>query len=306
MPLILPVGENGDVSFTVWGRGRRDGRAVPVPRFVGITIEDGRAVSSDIPVLNWGDVIEAEAEPFFIREPPKTDPGVLGTAETVFGGSRVRAELFYDNGLNIAYTRDGAPPVSVAIGEGENGSIRTLDAGSARYLVVRADVCGGKRLVILDGEGAVTLDVRGADADVVEGYPTVTERLGSVRGLERRTRFKLVKGTCKALPSELGFFTGEEHIPESDTERALSIAEDVLFGRESGWRAFLSEELSETLQNDSLKTFFGDYDAARPHPVEERDGRVTVGLYSKKDHIASPRRFLFVFEGGLLTDVEET
>ncbi|MCR5611683.1 MAG: hypothetical protein K6F68_07665 [Clostridiales bacterium] len=305
VPLILPALENETVFITAWGR--KDSRAgfIPVPRLISIVIENGMAVSSDVPVINWGDVIEAEAEPLFIRESPKTGPGILDTAEISFGEGRVRAELFYDNGLNIAYSRDGARPVSVALGEGESGSLRPLDVGSARYLTVKAVTRDGQRLIILDRDAVTALDARGNEAFVADGYPTVIERLRSVRCLERRTRFSFEKGGFAAMPAELGFFRRGEHIPESDAERAVSIAEELILGYEDRWRELLAPELADALQGDTLKNFLGEYDSVRAHPVEEREGRVTVGLFEKTDSVMTPRKFLFVFEGGLLSDVEE-
>lgn len=305
LPLILPAGENETAVFTVWGRMAGDLREIPIPRFVRIAIENGKAVSSDVPVINWGDVLEAEAEPLYVDVKPKIRPGILDALEASFGGERIRAELFYDNGLNIAYYRDGARPVSMAIGEGESGKLRVLDVGSARFIAVRAAVPEGKRLVLLDREGVSVLDETGTDADVIEGFPTVTEALPSVRGLLRRTRFAFSKGAFTGLPPETGFFGKDEHIPASDAERAVSIAEELRIGYEERWRGLVYADLSEALEGDALKRFLGEYDAVRPHPVEEREGRVTVGLISKNGLVMTPRKFLFVFEGGLLTDVEE-
>ena len=297
---VIPAAPDSELFLTVWG----EGEGIQVPSLVYIRLEKGEAVRSNMPVIDWGDVLELSAEPVSIPTEPQGRPRLLDAAEAVFGGRSVKAELFEERGLFVALTPQGRSPASFALGEGRGGSLSVLDVGRERLLVVKTETGRGERLVVMSFEAEILLDAEGDRAAVMDGRPTVIDRLGTVRGHERRTVYEFTGGRPVKLPEEIGFFEGAERIPASDAERALSIAEDVSLGTER-WRELISPELAAGLGGNEMKEFLGDFSAARLYPLEEPEGRATVGLTDGKGPVMRPRRLVFTFSKGLVADVEE-
>ena len=300
MPLVIPASGDGEQRFTVWST--ETDRGLPVPRLVSITLEDGKAVRANTPVIDWDGVIEAEAEPCFVKQTGNLRPELLDSGDFVYMGEPVRAELFYAGGLELNYTLRNGRKYSFWLGDGSGGRLRVLDVGSARLLSVLAKADDSERLIILDGEARILLDETAENADILDGYPTVYEKLSSVRGLLRRTRFEYLGGEFKAQAKEIGFFDGAERIPSSNEEKALSIAEEIGYGTDIRFFELVSEELRA---DGVLKDFLGDFTEARLCPVNEGDSRITIGLLKGEGVIRKPRRFVFVMKDGILTDVEE-
>ena len=288
---------DGELFFTVWGDGE-DGM-VPVPRFVRISPGTGEA---SVPTVDWGDVVEVCAGSIFVRGERRDKPRVLSSADFFLGDRRAKVELISEGGLNLAFTPAGGRTETYSIGEGKGGELSVFDVGSARFLSVKAATEAGERLVLLTRNAETALDVEGDAAGITDGRPTVTERLDTVRGYERRTGYEFKNGGFHELGKEIGFFTREETEPSSDGERALSIAEELRLGT-GRWRELLSEELASA--QDELKGFLGEYDEARLHPLEEGEGRATVGLIKRDGNYAYARKFLFSFDNGKLTDIRE-
>ncbi len=301
-PLVLPAPADGDVLFTVWGT---EPGAPAIPYAVHISLKGGRAVGANIPAVDWDGLIEIAVTPLIEKRFVPQKPKLIDSAEFTYASKPARAELYCGNGLSLMLAPRGGNAVYFDLGEGENGRLRVLDMGSARVLTVTAETERGGRIAVLGRDAEILLDEEGsAGAGIADGLPSVTDALRSVRGLERRTRFELKNGVFVSLERELGFFTHDEHIPGSEAERALAAAEDALIGTGTETE-FMSEELKAGLGGAALKAFFGDYSKAFLYPVEEREGRVTVGLASEDGLVARPRRFVFAFEGGLISDIEE-
>lgn len=304
-PLVLPVPPDGDVFLSVWDAAPGDG-AFTAPALIRIKLEGGRAMQANNTVIDWGDVLETVVAPLKTRLCVPKKPALLDTADFVYLSKPARAELYSDNGLGLALVPRSGAAAYFSLGEGENGDLRVIDLGSARVLVVTADTDSGTRVVAVGQDAEIMLDEKGSGgAGIADGLLYVVERLDSVRGLERRTRFEYVKGGFTALAPELGFFTRDRHEPANDAERAVAAAEDVLFGLMEG-RGLLSEELSESLGEGSLGEFLGEFKRVFVHPIEEREGRVTLGLSLDEGPVLRPRRFVFVFENGLISDIEES
>ena len=291
--LLLPAESTGENFFTVWGM---DGA---LPALAYIRTENGAAAEANIPVIDWGDVIEAEAAPI-PREPFSPEkPTVADAVDYFLGERRARAELITGGGLSLALTPSGGRPEVFALGEGRGGSLRVLDVGSARLLAVRTETRAGERLIMLDNEAETLLDIEGDAAIVEDGRPTAIKALPSVRGLERRERYEFTRGGFSALPLETGFFINKEREPENEAEAALSIAEEIGLGWDERWKGLVDFE------PDTVRDFLGDFGEARLWPMEEKDGRVTVGLLEGESVIRRPRRLVFVMEKGRLSDIEE-
>lgn len=303
-PLVIPAAPEGDVLMTVWDP-EQNGEVFSPPRLVRIRLEGGRPVYSNIPVVDWGDVTEAEVKMRSLRLAVSHRPELLDSADFIHASKPAKAELYSDNGLGLMLSPRGGQASYFGLGEGSNGRLRVLDMGSKRVLAVTADTAKGRRLIVLGPDAEILLDEEGTnEAGIYDGLPSVIDALDSVRGLEKRTRFELEREGFVRLEPEYGFFTHEERIPSDDARKALAAAEDAAFGLDKQTQ-FMAPELKESLGEGALKDFLGEYSRAMLHPMEEREGRVTVGLTAENGSVIRPRRFVFAFEDGLISDIEE-
>lgn len=302
--LLLPTTENGEELFFVWP-DQKEGR-IPVPKAERILTEDGKTVFSTVRVIDWGCAVEIELVPLYAKLPEKRPPVLLDSTEFYLGDRRARAELTLNNGLQLRLiTRDGEEK-PIPLGDGVSGSLRVLDVGSARLLTVGIETDDGRqRLVILDPKGSVLLDSEADRALVEDGYPTAITRLGTVAGHEKRTRYEYSGGGFRIADERIGFFTHETKRPSFPGEAALAFVQELSLGlwEEAGSR--LSPELSEELDEDSIRAYLGEFDLAALAPFEEGEGRATVGLFEKGELISFPRAFVFTLEDALITDITE-
>lgn len=303
-PLVIPAAEGKEICFTLWGEEEEEGR-VAVPKLVRIRISES-GTKTNVPLTDWGDVIEAELAPLFVPAQRSFRPLLIDTAEVrQADGKRVKAELFTDGGLVLAVTKQGGAPAVFGLGEGFGAELGVLDVGSARIFTVKAVTPEGQRLIAVNTNAETVLDAASDSVGIYEGRPVAIEKLGTVRGHEKRTAYEFEKGIFSALPEETGFFSAEEKQPENDAEKALSLCQEVGLGLGESFRSFLDPALSSSLPEGSLAGFLGDFRRALLYPLEERNGRVTVGLVREEGAAARPAKFVFCFENGLIADICE-
>lgn len=304
-PLVMPCADDHELFFTVWAQNDKGSEnGVPIPVMHRIRISGGAADTVTLPVVDWGGVIEIPVRPLFLPAGGQAPPMLLSSIGWRYDGRPARAELFRDDGLRLAVVSEGREPVSFALGAGDTGSLRLFDVGSARLLVVLAIARGSERLIMLDQNAGVLLDVSGDRASIEDGFPTVTQRMGTVRGHARKTRFEFSGGAFVKLPESVVFVEGEPNEPANETQRALAAVQETALGFESA-AEFFEPGLARKAGEEGFKSFFGSFDEARPYPMELREGEAIVGLITNDGPIARPKKFLFAFSGGLITDAEE-
>ena len=303
VPVLTPFFSSGEIGFSVWGSGDRSG-SIPIPVLHRIRIGDPGSIAGTVPMIDWGDVIEAGVEPLYFRPYVQTEPRPMGSVQYYFGDAKAKAELYVDGGLRLALTPRGGEAFSIPLGPGTEGRMQLMDVGRETVLAVIAS-CGDRmRLILLNKNAEILLEETGTFAGIADGYPCTYEMLGTIRGHERRKRFEYANGSFAPKDESIGFYHAAEREPESDAERAIDLIERLRFGIE-GWRGAMTSELAEGTTESELAAFLGDYDRAAVYPMEEPGGRVTIGLISGDDNPAHPRKFVFVFSDGLLTDIEE-
>ena len=299
VPAICPAPADGEVVFTLWSLGRVEGAA---PELHRIRFHEGRAVESTIGLIDWGDVVEADAGPRIDRNEPPAQPRLLSSADFYYKEARAKAELYLDGGLRLCISPERAEAFSIPLGEGTGGSLRTVDMGREVMLAVLGETGDGMRLLMLNKDAETLLNEEGSRAEISGGLPTVIQRLESRRGLERRLRYELSQRGFVKTEDELGFFTRPENAPKTDAETALCFFEELLLGYEEGWRKALSGQIAGAGEKE-LREFIGGYSKAAVYPLEEPLGSVTAGVFGEGETIVRPSRFRLVFGDGIITDI---
>lgn len=301
VPFIYPAPWDSELAFTVWGAP--DGSSIPAAH--RLRIGNGSLEFATLPAVDWGSAAEIMVSPIGLPKAAPKTPLLLSEAKWFAGERRAKAELYSDNGVRLAISPEGGEPYSYPLGEGCEGSLRTVDFGFARLLSVRLKAGKGERLLLIDQKQEKVFEAAGDEAFLDEGVPTVIESLGTVRGHERRTRWEYRGGGFVPEGSETGFFTRAERAPESLSERAASAAEEARLGLPSRGE-FISEELQGMLGENGLADFLGDFETVSAYPLEEGAGLATIGLFGKREgNIARPKKLLFTFREGLIDDIEE-
>ncbi len=304
MPAAVPVVGRDELIFSVWPRRGSNGSELMLPSLGRVRFGvEGACCDSGVTV-DWGDLTEIAIEPLSVALPCFGPVRHLSSMTLSSDHRRNELELYFDNGLRLAVSPQGAQPYSIALGEGREGRLFSYDAGNERLIAIEANTDAGQRLILLNERFETALDLRGDRALIEEGTPTVYESLGTVMGHEKRTRYELTGGGFKAGAPEVGFFTREPHEPVSDAERALELASELRLGL-PGWNAFLRGGPLEEASAEELKDFFGEYDCELMYPAEEPAGLATIGLVKSGQSCVRPRKLEFSFDHGVITDVNE-
>ena len=190
VPTLVPASGLGELVFAVYAPF-----GVPcVPTVHRIRFHEGCPTDTTLPLIDWGDAVEALAEPVPYEAFRSPVPRLVSEAEFIYKGSPAKAELYVDGALRLALAPDRGEAFSISLGYGVGGSLKPLDMGRERVLSVLAKTDGGMRLIIVDTNAEIMLDESGSAAEIGDGYPTLIAALPSVRGLERRTRYELKTG----------------------------------------------------------------------------------------------------------------
>ena len=158
--------------------------------------------------------------------------------------------------------------------------------------------------MLIDRNADVLLSVEGDHAELTEGYPTIYYDLKTVRGYQRRVRYEYLNGRFAEASNDIGFFTTTPRELLNNADRALCLVEELKLEKPE-WKNLMSSELAAESTQNALAEFFGPYHHAAAYPVEEPEDRVTIGLFDGTNGIQRPRKFLFRFERGLVSDIEE-
>lgn len=304
--VLIPCAPDSENFFTVWGvSGYETLDKLAVPVLHRVTLTGGRITGSSAPALDWGEAAELTVGPEFVPAIVHGSPMLMAQTDFLFRERRSKVELISDGGAKLVFFPDGMDPLSLSLGDGEEGELRTVDVGSARLLAVKLAADMEERLVIVTHEGETILDVSGSKASIEDGAPTVTEYLGTVRGHEKRTRYEYERGGFRKTEESIGFFERPAREPASCAETALALAEELRLGvyRPEYYR--FAGALAGGVEEGSLREFFGAYSDESRCPFALPEGKAQVGLISETGIIRRPRKFLFAFDGGAITDIDE-
>lgn len=292
-----------------------DTQLFPVTR--KIETRDGKVSATRSPELEvcaWQNgVYEVALKVGRIRERrPQPEPHTVALLDWREDGRLIRLTLYYENGLKL-FAEEGSRvlcsmALSAAAGEAVtaeiSGEMRLLDVGSARLLAVKAGIGRRERLLLLDSDMLLKLDISGDGAGIDDGRPYRLTRLDSSLGHERRTRYEFIKDEFVELREETGFFSHIPDLPASDRQTAVAFLDAVRLGFREEALGYLSTELARSLDFQSLCEFFGSFTAIRS-PRADDGGSLMGLLYPGRDGITEVKVFRFEFEGGRISNIGE-
>ena len=165
---------------------------------------------------------------------------------------RTELNLYRDCGLRLSVRENGGER-GYFLGSGETGSLRLLDVGFERVLIVHASGCGGssqfknresasEKLIIFNESFELIGEIRGGRCFIENGYLVAINELDTVHLHQQRLKYELtiegLRPFCDDADAdegagigELGFFTHPARRPESEEETALALMECVLLER---------------------------------------------------------------------------
>ncbi len=295
---VLPIAETVDCFVSLLPLVcERSGYALPVTRrlrFEGGVLEAG-SVADDVRITVWGNMFEVCLSPVIIPMPAQRGAKSFGSIRFASHTGAVTVELIWDSGLRLVVTPAGeGVPFAFDIGEGNSGTLASLDVGRERLLAVSITADIGERLLLLDPSFDTLLDVSGATAGIYDGYPTVTDGDG-LSCYRRRTRYEYRAGSFTAL--------ADEFAPMANESIALRFCEAALLKRFDEALALLSDDLG--LDASDISDFLGEFKFCRYAPSCSSAGSDIVGLFEQEQTVMRPRLMRFELSNELITDIEE-
>lgn len=289
--VAMPVSDTGDyyVCVTPLTAGHRT-----LTR--KLCFAEGRLQTVNVPdvtVCLWpGGVAECAIE---TRSDTAWREKPLVFAQTVFGSYSLT--LYRETEVRLCAEQQGRPLYAYMLGAGEDGSF--LPYGEYLGVLVRGE---RERLVLFNSAMQDVLDIQG-DAVFLEEEPTVIERVGTILGHERRTRYRLSASGFLPRRSETGFFTRDYAPPQDEAALAVAFFEAVREGFEAEAMGYLTASLRQSFSFADICAFLGEYGEVRL-PVSCRSGRV-VGLLCDMEGVARAKLYRLAFEQGKIDNLEE-
>jgi len=235
---------------------------------------------------------ESGAEP-----PPRT------LAETRFGPYRLRLLALGD--MQLYAERDGRPFCSYRLGPFMDGVFEAHPPYLALLLRGGARRGAEERLLLFDAQLQSALDLEGVRVSLEDG-PTCIERLPTLLGHERRTRYlrrDAGKGFA-AQRSETGFFTRAAPQPADAQSIAVAFFEAVREGFAEEAMSYLSPRLQESFRFPDIAAFLGGFGGVYTPPSEP--GGEWIGLGEGRDaRLQSLRLYRLSFEAGKIDNISE-
>lgn len=204
------------------------------------------------------------------------------------------AVLYYENGLWLSLESGRRLLCGFSLGAAREGELLTL--GRLLVAIARGQKAAA-RVIAPDRSQLVFLS---ADSITVENGQLVTlERLRTQRGHERRTVYRAEGVQLVADEPQIGFFS---HAPTAPASLPLACCEAVLLGQYAEALSMMSGELQSSLNEDSVREFFGEFAAARPFLSDSG----VVGLVLPPQNGVFPiRRLCFELEGERISNITE-
>lgn len=277
---------------------------------ITVELEPNGRLNSPCPncrTIDWGDeAIELCADFMPLPRTANTPSQLQRINFPARDGRRRNATLYRDNGIRLSVEEGGTERSFILCG-GTEGSMRVLDVGRERLLIVHAKDGDTERLIALESRFEVAASIEGTHCSVDDGYLTAVAPLGTVLGHERRTRYELRAGRLNRLPDEVGFYSNSPIFPSDAVGISLALMEAILLKREDELDLFLSRELSESLELNDLCEFFGDFDETRAAPWQDTndcsdEARIILGAVKN----GKAKKFVFTVKNERISDITDT
>lgn len=291
----MPIGDSGDYYVSIaplCGEG-----GVITRRF---HIEDGfprGRLPSDVSVCVWpGGVLEFVVHTGLSEKDKENEAACQTLCETKY--LKYSLSLCVSDELQLYAEKDSQPFCRYMLGFYESGEFVPYNEYLALLLRGR-----GARLLLFDQNLQLALDIRG-NSVLIDDVPILIERLPTLMGHEKRTRYVFRDNTFHPEKSELGFFTREASFPTDKRSLAVAFFEAVREGFESEALSYLSPALKEDLSFPAISDFFGGFSQVRV-PFADRSGRLIGLCEDTNSQTRSVRLYRLSFEDGLIANIAE-
>lgn len=302
--IAVPVSENGDYYITAQPIAKwLDKSTLSGPVSARLSFEKAQLISQSpdsAKICLWPNGV-FEITLLVQRLMPMDKPcpaRLIDAISPSISGTRYDIALYgqgsYSSGLYIY--RANAQPVCLDTGYAEDGMLGMFQLFGADYLSVRLSGAYGERLMLIDKDIKIALDITASQCYIESSAPVAIESLNTLRCHQRRTRYSYADGAFEAEEPQTGFFTqAQPYMPKNRLERAIAFLEANMLSLEEEAMSYLAPELAQTLPANALKEFLGGYSSVSP-PAGDSSGNV-IGLISKRrDGLCSAR--LYSFEHG--------
>ena len=271
--------------------------------------------------IDWGGIVEIEVSASVLLHENLCTPVKLNETEMRFRGSAATASVYRDNGIRLAITPKGrGEQMYFGICGGFNAKLGKLDVGSKSLLTVAVndmDMHGKPigRLIVVNDNAEAVLELSGDIVEIADGCVDKIDKIDAVSGLERRTRYDHRNVAFALLRDDIGHFTEKERKPVKQTEITAELIMRIKYSQFNEARKLLSAELSEALDDETIKAFFGSFERVvfKPCPIIGESGdselvsTIVAGLIDEEPSVGSvvrPRQLAVSLQGGLITDIE--
>ena len=292
--VAMPVSDTGDyyVCITPLSQGRYT--IMRKLHFEGGNLAD--AIMPDVSVCIWpGGVYD-----FFLQTgnaPLEASELSETQCEALYG--EYRLSLCVADELQLYAERDGRPYCRYLLGDYESGEFKPYE--DLMGLLLNGAL--GARLLLFDADLQTLLDLKGS-AVFLEDAPVCIERLPTLLGHEKRTRYSRIGAHFQAQRPSIGFFTSKRPYPQDGRSLAVAFFEAVREGFNDEALSYLSPELKAAFSFSEIASFIGPFSEVRT-PLSNSSGHV-IGLSSGgSSQIQTMRLYRLSFENGLISNISE-
>ena len=230
--------------------------------------------------VDWGSIIEVKMFPRFYKMEISFMPVLLDEIDFIYKGAASTASLYLDNGIKLAIKQKGrGEPLYFALGPGFGGKLEKTASGNKNRLTISIDDADSRGVAF---KRTLFID---ENAQV----------------LNENTSYEAVNGSG------------------GQREAALSIVRNIGLGNMKEARECLSKELSDALDDDSIREFLGPFASAALMPRldeitndgyedENKTADVTVGLFDinideQEAGVIFPRKYVIRMIGNTVSDI---
>ena len=262
--------------------------------------------AEDVKVCAWpGGVYELELFPgAFPEKKILPFPYVIEEVCWREGTRELCCILYFENGLKLSVEESHRILAGYSFGDGREGKLTLLDMGEERVLLVKSSSETQQRLTAFHFSGEVIMDLFADEVCVEEGCPAAIQRLGTLKGHERRRKYDLKNGVFIQAVEEIGFFTRAEPEVKDMREVAICFCEAVREGFFEEAEKYLDDSILTGLDLVEVQEFIGDFVCCRT-PFSDPSGSL-LGLIRKGEgRIEKTDLYRFTFENGKIANIEK-
>ncbi len=291
--VAMPVSDTGD--YYVCATPLSGGRYAVTRK---LRFENGSPCDplvSDVSVCVWpGGVVEFTLQ---TGNPPPSECEVCETlCQAAFGAYALT--LCLSSELQLYAERDAKPFCRYTLGNYESGKFVPYGEWMGLLLYGRE-----QRLLLFDSDMQAALDLRGS-AVFLEETPVLIERLPTLLGHEKRTRYVYTDGGFAPQKVELGFLTKKRPLPQDTRSLGIAFFEAVREGFAEEAMSYLTSALRSAFTFSEIAAFLGPFCSVRT-PLSNPSGRM-IGLAGAPDaQTQTVRLYRLSFEDGRIANISE-